>query len=255
MKGYIARNDAALGINDGSTKEIAILSRVNKYVCFKTEKILRNENGYYAVLNRVSAQKEALEYMLDTYSPGDIIDAKITHLETFGAFADIGCGIVGLINIENISVSRISHPSDRFHTGQKIKTVIKAIDKSAKRFTLSHKELLGTWEENAAAFTPGQTVCGKVRSVEDYGIFIELTPNLAGLAEYKEDVYEGQHATVFVKNIIPEKMKIKLNIIDTFTEDEEETYTPLYYIDSAHINSFQYSPSSCAKNISTDFGY
>ena len=42
--------------------------------------------------------------------------------------------------------------------------------------------MLGTWAENAALFSPGQTVTGVVRSVEDYGIFVELTPNLAGLA-------------------------------------------------------------------------
>lgn len=72
--------------------------------------------------------------MLATYSKGDVIPAKITHLEPFGAFADIGCGIVGLISIENISVSRISHPKDRFHVGQNILTVIKDIDKQQKGF-------------------------------------------------------------------------------------------------------------------------
>ncbi|MGL0910084.1 hypothetical protein ACSTB0_13670, partial [Faecalibacterium wellingii] len=42
--------------------------------------------------------------------------------------------------------------------------------------------LLGTWEENAAGFTVGETVVGIVRSVEEYGTFIEIAPNLAGLA-------------------------------------------------------------------------
>lgn len=45
----------------------------------------------------------------------------------------------------------------------------------------------------------------KIRSIEGYGIFIELTPNLAGLAEYRENTYPGQQATVYIKNIIPEK--------------------------------------------------
>ena len=76
------------------------------------------------------------------------------------------------------------------------------------KITLSHKELLGTWEENAAMFAPGQTVTGVIRSIEDYGIFVELTPNLAGLAEPRPDVFIGQQASVYIKSIIREKMKI-----------------------------------------------
>ena len=88
---------------------------------------------------------------------GDIIDAKVTHLESFGAFCDIGCGNIALLPIDAISVSRISHPKDRFTVGDSIKVIIKSIAEDGK-ITLSHKELLGTWEENAAMFAPGQTV-------------------------------------------------------------------------------------------------
>ena len=203
IKGVIPREEAAIGIRDGSVKDIAVLSRVNKQICFKVDDILTKQGQTVARLSRVSAQQDALNYMLSTYKKGDIIPARITHLEPFGAFADIGCGIVGLISIENISVSRISHPRDRFFVGQNIRVVIKDIDYENRRFTLSHKELLGTWEENADMFDVGQTVCGVVRSIEDYGIFIELTPNLAGLAEYKAGIVSGQQATVYIKNIIP----------------------------------------------------
>lgn len=252
IKGIIPREEAALGIREGSVKDIAVLSRVNKQICFKVNSISTDGIKTIASLSRLSAQEDALEYMLSTYSQGDVIPAKITHLEPFGAFADIGCGIVGLISIENISVSRISHPKDRFFVGQNILTVIKEIDKEQKRFSLSHKELLGTWEENASLFSVGQTVCGKVRSIEEYGIFIELTPNLAGLAEFKEGVCAGQQATVYIKNIIPEKMKIKLSIIDHFTEDEQVCEYKYFY-DKTHMDAFTYSPPSCSKLIQTVF--
>lgn len=55
-----------------------------------------------------------------------------------------------------------------------------------------------------------------MRSVEHYGVFVELAPNLAGLAEPKDGVKVGQQASVYIKNLIPEKMKIKLIIIDSF---------------------------------------
>ena len=92
-----------------------------------------------------------------------MIDAKITHLESFGAFCDIGCGNVALLPIDAISVSRISHPKDRFKVGDDIKAVIKSVADDGK-ITLSHKELLGTWEENAAAYRQGETVSGIVRN-------------------------------------------------------------------------------------------
>ena len=252
IRGIVPREEAALGIREGTVKDIAVLSRVNKQICFKVVDIGRQNNRICASLSRLSAQQDALEHMLETYRPGDIINARITHLEPFGAFADIGCGIVGLISIENISVSRISHPRERFYIGQNIKAVIKEIDRDQKRFTLSHKELLGSWEENAALFSAGETVCGTVRSVEDYGIFIELTPNLAGLAEFREGVVSGQQATVFIKNIIPEKMKVKLSIIDCFYEEKRlEEYN--YFIREGHIGRFLYSPVNASKTIETVF--
>ena len=252
IKGIIPRDEAALGIREGEVRDIAVLSRVNKQICFKISNIRRDDGQTVASLSRVSAQQDALEYMLHTYTKGDIINARITHMEPFGAFADIGCGIIGLISIENISVSRISHPRDRFYIGQNIKTVIKDIDKVNKRFTLSHKELLGTWKENTALFQTGQTVCGVIRSIEDYGVFVELTPNLAGLAEYRSDVVSGQQATVFIKNIIPEKMKVKLSIIDSF-DAETQIQEYKYFVKEPHINIFKYSPPECSKVIETVF--
>ena len=54
-------------------------------------------------------------------------------------------------------------------------------------------------------FSDGETVSGIIRSVESYGVFVELAPNLAGLAEYRNDVYPGQTAAVYIKSIIPEQ--------------------------------------------------
>ena len=89
--------------------------------------------------------------------------------------------------------------------------VVKSVDEHGRVY-VSERELLGSWQENVARFSEGQTVRGVVRSVENYGIFVELTPNLAGLAEYREGVTAGQRAAVYIKNIIPEKMKVKLEI-------------------------------------------
>ncbi len=251
MKGIIPRIEGAMGIDEGKTRDIALISKVNKPVCFKVISITADENGEEtAILSRRIVQEECRKNYIENLKPGDIIPAKVTHLEQFGCFVDIGCGIPSLIPIDAVSVSRISHPSDRFINGQDIRVIIKGVD--SDRVWLSHKELLGTWEENAAMFKTGETVSGIVRSIEDYGIFIELAPNLAGLAEIGREAEIGQYASVYIKAVIPEKMKIKLIIVDIFNARYKPA--PLkYFIESDHISSWRYPPKSSEKIVETYF--
>lgn len=251
IHGIIPREECALGIKEGSTRDIAIISRVNKPVRFLIDDIIFTNDKKIAFLSRRKIQEEFQSQLNNTIFTGDIITAKITHLESFGAFCDIGCGINALLPIDNISVSRIPHPSVRFDVGDDIKVIIKSFDEN-NRATLSHKELLGTWEENAEKFHIGETVSGIVRSVESYGIFVELSPNLAGLAEYTPAVFDGQQTSVYIKSIIPEKMKVKLIIVDSFDADYPKK-KPEYFINQGHIDYFRYSPYSSEKIIETFF--
>ncbi|MCM1365252.1 MAG: S1 RNA-binding domain-containing protein [Faecalibacterium sp.] len=252
MKGIIPRTEGAIGIDDGTVRDIAIISRVNKPVMFKITDFQTDDFGEtYAVLSRKAVQTDCMNEYISALTPGCVIDAVVTHMENFGIFVDIGAGISALMPIDSISVSRIPHPSARFTTGQKIKAVVKSIDENG-RITLSYKELLGTWEQNASLFKAGETVPGIVRSVERYGIFVELKPNLAGLAEYVPGVVPGQHASVYIKNLIPERMKIKLIIVDSFdAEYPNEQVT--YYNETDFIDRWVYSPENCAKTIETVF--
>ena len=251
VKGVIPREEGAIGIKEGTTRDIALISRVGKPVCFVVEKLENDENGkLIARLSRKKAQEKCKDEFLSTLIKGDVIGAKITHLESFGAFCDIGCGIAALLPIDSISVSRISHPKDRFKVGDDIKVVVRDVAEDGK-ITLSMKELLGTWQENADLFSVGQTVTGIVRSVEDYGIFVELTPNLAGLAELKSGVKAGDLAGVYIKNIMSEKMKVKLIIIDSFPGEYAPDIT--YFNFNNHVDFFDYSPENCKRKIFTDF--
>lgn len=251
-RGFIPRLETVIGIDDGSVRDIAIISRVNKPVCFVVTEIRSDENGHpLPILSRKQVQQQCHREYVDKLCVGDIVNVRITHLETFGCFVDIGCGITSLIPIDAISISRISHPNDRFYNGQDILAVVKLVEDSG-RITLTHKELLGTWDENASTFSPGETVAGIVRSVEPYGIFVELSPNLAGLAEPKENVFPGQHASVYIKSLIPDKMKVKLIIVDHF-EASYHPPAPKYYITEGHLHRWRYSPISCRRVIETVF--
>ena len=252
--GIIPREEAVYQEPGTPVKDIAILTRVGKPVACKILSIDTSGDTPRVLLSRRAAQKECTEVFLSKLRPGDVIPARVTHLEPFGAFVDIGCGIVSLMTVDSISVSRISHPRDRLSVGQRIHAVVRSVEPDTGRIYMSLRELLGTWEENAAAFHPGETVTGIVRSVEPYGIFVELTPNLAGLAELKPDVSAGDGCSVYIKSILPERMKIKLVLIDT--HPEKPPVGIRYYLDptaTTHIASWRYSPAGCPKITETVF--
>lgn len=254
VRGIMPKSECALPESDEGVKDIAVITRVGKPVCFKVTAITEDNGKPLAILSRRSAQNECLENYLYDLIPGDIIPCKVTHLEHFGAFVDVGCGVVSLLPIDFISVSRISHPSDRFEVGMMLYSVIKSIEPEKGRIYVSHKELLGSWEENASRFSVGQTVAGIVRSIEEYGIFVELAPNLAGLAEYKKGVAVGKCASVYIKSIFPERMKVKLVIVDICDNNIGRSLE--YFTDtqaSLHINSWRYSPLCCERVIETVF--
>jgi len=254
ITGIIERDEAVYNHDGSEVKDIAIITRVGKPVCFKVIGIDRGPGGVAVRLSRRAAQAECMHQHVLQCRPGDILPAKVTHLEPFGAFVDIGCGIVSLLTVDCISVSRISHPSDRLSPGEQIMAVVRSIDRESGRVYMTHRELLGTWEENAAAFAPTQTVSGIVRSIEPYGIFVELAPNLAGLAELREGVSVGDRCAVYIKSIVPERMKIKLVIIDSHGEHVKNRMR--YFVDTAsvrHLSYWRYSPPACPKCIDTDF--
>lgn len=246
VQGRIRREDAVAPWISGAERDIAVLSRVGKPTCFTVTALEADEKGApTALLSRRAAQEQAIAHFLEHLEPGSVLTGRVTRLETFGAFVDVGCGIVAMLPIEHISVSRISHPRDRFQEGQKILTAVWAIDRETRRITLTHRELLGTWMENASRFRPGETVKGVVRTVKDYGSFIELAPNLSGLADARERLEPGDGVSVYIKSIRPERMKIKLQVIEKLPPAPPE---PLrYQITDGTLERWSYSPPNYEK--------
>ncbi|MBP3370871.1 MAG: 30S ribosomal protein S1 [Clostridia bacterium] len=263
--GIMEKSEAVFCRPGESVKDIAVITRVGKPIAFKVIGF-RKEAGSrtVALLSRREAQKECNNVFLSSLKTGDIIPAKITHLESFGAFVDIGCGLSSLLTVDSISVSRISHPRDRVSVGENIYVVVKSKDQFSNRIYVSMRELLGTWEENVADFEVGQTVSGIVRSIENYGVFIELSPNLAGLAELRDGMQKsdvaaiGSTTAVYIKSILPDRMKIKLVLIDMYRGSFCESAKPKlkYFIDcekTSHLSYWRYSPLRSSKVIESIF--
>ena len=246
VQGCIPREEAVAPWISGAERDIAVLSRVGKPTCFTVTALEADEKGApAALLSRRAAQEQAMAYFLERLEPGTVLTGRVTRLESFGAFVDVGCGIIAMLPIEHISVSRISHPRERFQEGQKILAAVWSLDRETRRITLTHRELLGTWMDNASRFRPGETVRGVVRTVKDYVSFIELAPNLSGLADAKERLSPGDGVSVYIKSIRPERMKIKLQVIEKLPSAPTE---PLrYQVTDGKLERWVYSPPNYEK--------
>ena len=100
---------------------------------------------------------------------------------------------------------------------------------------------MGTWLENAARFRVGETVPGIVRSCKPYGCFVELTPNLSGLADSREDIPEGRLVSVYIRSIQPQTGKIKLQMVQELGQPDFPT--PLHYqITGGSVSGWRYRP-------------
>ena len=206
---YINLGDNIKGVIQ--KQDLGIISKNNPYVQFKVNNIV-DETCF---LSRKAVKDESLSWAINDLSKGDIVDGIVRNIKPYGAFIDIGGGSSGLLYINDISVSRMKSPEEKLKVGQKIKVKIKNIDKENKKFFLSYKEMLGSWEDNVKDLKEGEIVKGIVKETtkNNDGIFIELKPNLVGLCEYKENLKYGQEVEVKLKKIIPNKKKIKLTIV------------------------------------------
>ena len=261
-RGIIDANETVACRAGESKKDIAVITRVGKPVACKILSIEWRDGIPAVKLSRRAAQEECIKHYMENLRAGDILTARVTHLEPFGAFVDVGCGVPSLLSVDCISVSRISHPRDRLACGMTIPVVVKCVNRESERIYVTLRELLGTWEENTAAFDAGQTVTGIVRSIENYGVFVELAPNLAGLAEVGEEESAilrskiGQSVAVYIKSILPERMKVKLVLIDACCSAPAPR-TPLrFFVDAnetKHITRWRYSPTRAPRIIETVF--
>ena len=197
---------------DNLPKKNLCVGKVHKFIQFK---IKQKKDDNTVIISRKDVQEEALNWIKTDLQVGQRVNGIVKSIKPYGAFIEIGGGVVGLFHIEDLSVARIKTPYERLKIGQKVETVVKSIDRNTGKVILSYKELLGTWEENAKKFEQGMRTQGIVRETEknNNGIFIELNPNLVGMAEYQEGLKYGEKVNVYIRKIDTIKKKIKLNII------------------------------------------
>ncbi len=213
ITGIIPRQEIeAIHLEEGGLpKSNLCTGKVHKFVQFKIKEAKENQ----IILSRKEVQQEALNWVKEDLQEGTKVTGIVKNIRPYGAFIEIGGGVVGLVHIEDLSIARIKSPEERLKIGQKVDVVVKSINRETGQAILSYKENFGSWEENAKKFSSGMKVKGIVRETEKNknGIFIELAPNLVGMTEYQEGLNYGQKIDVYIKKIDTQKRKIKLSVI------------------------------------------
>ena len=131
----------------------------------------------------VNAQKAETLSHIDV---GYIVDGTIKNLTEYGAFVDIG-GIDGLLHVTDMSWGRLHHPSEMFKTGDQVQVKILKLDREKDKISLGYKQLQpDPWSTVIEVYPVGAKIKGKVSSVTDYGVFVELESGVEGLVHVSE---------------------------------------------------------------------
>lgn len=124
----------------------------------------------------------------EKYPPGTVIEGQIKSITDFGIFVGIEEGIDGLVHISDFSwTKRVNHPSEVYKKGDIIKSVVLAVDMENERFSLGIKQLeKDPWADVGSKYAVGTQVDVKVSKTADFGVFVELEPELEGLIHISE---------------------------------------------------------------------
>ena len=173
-----------------------------------------------------SARDESRKQLMGALTAGQLVTGKVTRVEPFGAFVDIGGGVEALLHVSNISRKRVSSAADVLKTGDQVRAMILEIKEGGKRIGIGTKQLeADPWDEMAQRIAPGQVITGKIVRVMDFGAFIELLPGIEGLLHVSQvskervrraqDVLKvGAEFAVRVQSVDTQQKRISLSRFD-----------------------------------------
>ena len=131
----------------------------------------------------VNAQKAETMSKIEV---GYVIEGTIKNLTEYGAFVDIG-GIDGLLHVTDMSWGRLHHPGDMFKVNDHIQVKVLKLDRERDKISLGYKQLLpDPWSTVIEVYPVNTKLKGKVSSVTEYGVFVELEAGVEGLVHVSE---------------------------------------------------------------------
>lgn len=214
IKAIVPREEASsVAREDGLVDEKHIVNKKGKVIHVCIKEIIENNGKIELIMSKRKLELKVRRWMYMHLKAGMKLKGVVVSTTDYAAFVDVGGGVTGILKLQDMSDVILQNASDMFKVGQRIQVIVKKFDRDTGRIELSYKELLGSFEDNIKKFKEGDIVEGIIRNRIKSGVFVELKPNLVGLAEHVNGLEYGQKVLVSIKRIIPEKKKIKLIII------------------------------------------
>jgi small subunit ribosomal protein S1 len=159
---------------------------------------------------------------------GSKVHGKVVSLTDYGAFIEIEPGVEGLVHVSEMTWSkRLKHPSKLLSMGQDVEAIVLDVDSNNRRVSLGIKQATpDPWDTLLARYSVGSRVSGKVRSLTEFGAFIEIEDGIDGLVhvsdiswtkriKHPSDVLKkGQVVDAVITNIELDNRRLSLSIKD-----------------------------------------
>jgi small subunit ribosomal protein S1 len=181
-----------------------------------------NEDEDKIIVSEKAVWETKQESVISKYNVGDQVEGDVTAVTDFGAFVRFSTNLEGLVHISEIAWQRIEHPRDVLKVGDHVRAEIINIEGS--KIFLSMKKLIDDpWKSVKDRYKMGQTVKGRVLKINPFGLFVELDPDIHGLAHVSElaakpvrDVNEiarvGDEFDFKIVSIDPENHRLGLSL-------------------------------------------
>ncbi len=157
---------------------------------------------------------EARGKVLDVLTEGQVIRGSVKNITNYGVFIDIG-GVDGLLHITDMTWGRISHPSELVKIGDPITVKVLSIDKQNEKISLGLKQLSeNPWQQAVQKLKVGDRVTGKISSITDYGLFVEVMKGVEGLVHISEISWTDRIADLHKKFKVSEEIEVLIVSLD-----------------------------------------
>ncbi|MEK7857457.1 MAG: S1 RNA-binding domain-containing protein, partial [Acidobacteriota bacterium] len=163
----------------------------------------------------INEQKAATLSSIDV---GYVVEGTIKNLTEYGAFVDIG-GIDGLLHVTDMSWGRLGNPADQFKVNDHLQVKVLKLDREREKISLGYKQLLpDPWSTVVEMYHVNTKIMGKVSSVTEYGIFVELEPGVEGLVHVSEISWSKRSANP--KRMFNKGDEVEVQVLGVDTEEK-----------------------------------
>ncbi|HEV8113942.1 MAG TPA: S1 RNA-binding domain-containing protein [Planctomycetota bacterium] len=207
-------SDLSTYIGQTLTCQVLEVDRARKRILLSRRAVLEKERA------------EAVQESIGRFSAGQKIRGKVTRVEAFGAFVDLGNGIEGLVHVSNLSRRRVENAASVVAVGQEVEAQITEIKDGGKRIGLSMKVLEpDPWETAPSRYATDAIVSGRVTRIAEFGAFVEVEPGLEGLLHVSQMAKDrvrrpgdyakvGETLSVRIVAVEPAKRRLSLSRLD-----------------------------------------